>query len=170
MNKFMMNNTPKFAYVELPYKSEAFTLCLMLPKGRTSLRDILVNLSYATLMGLLKSSAPTQVEVHLPVARVHSNVDLAYVWQFLGICRPFEKGQAAFTQMVANHRELFLESVVSNFELSLQALSAIGSSNQQIHQTPLVTVNSIDDSKSAIPLFYNLLRNNSSIHYVLGSG
>ena len=131
---------PEFTYVELPYKNESLNLCIIFPKPHISLREILNKLNLNNLIKLSLSSVQTEVEIHLPIIRLQSNVDLAYVLQLSGFCRVFEEENAEFTKMAKNSKGLYLESVISNSELNLQDLSKISSSIEKSNFAPAPSI------------------------------
>lgn len=112
-----------FSYVELPYKNENLTLGLLLPDINMPIKTILERLTYNQLSQLFRTSTPTQIEVHLPVTRLQNSTNWTTLLRHVGINKVFEKEEANFSKMCANHQGLFIESLVANIELNLQDIS-----------------------------------------------
>ncbi|KAJ6221096.1 hypothetical protein RDWZM_006908 [Blomia tropicalis] len=137
--KFCQDN-PDFYYIEMPYKNESMNLCIILPKQGYTLRSVLNNLNYNTLMNLFKTSVLTMCEVHLPDVKLQANLDLAYVLQICGLTKVFEEEGADFSKMTTNPKGLFLESVMTNSDLFLQDLTQISTSIHMLPEPPPPTI------------------------------
>lgn len=116
----MFEVEPNFVYIELPYANELMTLSLLIPKPSATIRGVLNNLNYELLMKLFQTSVPKMCEVHLPLARLRSNIDLTFVLQLAGIKKIFNRAEADFSRMIKDSaaKGLSAESIVVNCQLN----------------------------------------------------
>ncbi|OTF76569.1 hypothetical protein BLA29_010265 [Euroglyphus maynei] len=117
--KYYRDNEQGFTCVELAYVNKNLNLVLILPKEGTSPRDIMNQLSQNKLVSLSRLMTLKLLEIKVPVIKLKMNIDLAYIWQLIGIQKIFDPDEADFGGLVSNHKGLCLESIIFNSEFSL---------------------------------------------------
>ncbi|XP_027194477.2 uncharacterized protein LOC113789179 isoform X2 [Dermatophagoides pteronyssinus] len=85
----------------------------------SSPRDIINQLSQNKLQSISKLMALKQLEIKIPIIKLKMNIDLAYVWQIIGIQKIFDQDEADFSGLSTNPKGLCLESIIFNSEISL---------------------------------------------------
>lgn len=120
---YQENSDIGFTYVQIPYQNKSMSLCLILPNEGVSPRHIMSALDFHVLKTLLRKSSPKELEVHLPIVKIQSSVDLAIALQIKGIQKVFEHHNSGFTNFVTNPEDLYLESIITNSEWNLQSHS-----------------------------------------------
>ncbi|KAH9419445.1 Serpin peptidase inhibitor, clade B (ovalbumin), member 11 (protein pseudoprotein) [Dermatophagoides pteronyssinus] len=117
--KYYHDNEQGYTCVELSYINANLNLILILPKEGSSPRDIINQLSQNKLQSISKLMALKQLEIKIPIIKLKMNIDLAYVWQIIGIQKIFDQDEADFSGLSTNPKGLCLESIIFNSEISL---------------------------------------------------
>ncbi|KAH7642585.1 serpin B6 [Dermatophagoides farinae] len=118
--KYYHDNEQGYTCVELSYNvNKNLNLILLLPKEGTSPRDIMNQLSQNKLVSLSRSMMLKRLEIKIPVIKLKMNIDLAYIWQLIGIQKIFEPDDADFSTLATNYKGLCLESIIFNSEFNL---------------------------------------------------
>jgi serine protease inhibitor len=106
--------TPSWAAADLPYGNGAFTMTVVVPRGSSTLDQVMTELDDAAAWASLVSRlAERPISVHLPRFRVEWKDDLTTALKALGISQAFVAGSADFTGMsAAAGRELYISEVL----------------------------------------------------------
>jgi serpin B len=115
----MMHHSGRFRYaedgnaqtLELPYQGGNLAMVIVLPRSKDGLSQLEGSLSLAKLEGLLKSLAPSRVEVSVPRFKLTAECELKGALSALGMPAAFDPGQADFSGMTGK-RELAISAVV----------------------------------------------------------
>jgi serpin B len=115
----MMNQTGRFRYsdersfqlLELPYKGDALSMVILLPKTIDGLTQLESSLSFAKLEGWLAKLASRRVQVSLPKFKLTEAFELRDPLSELGMPIAFERGRADFSGMTGT-RDFAISAVV----------------------------------------------------------
>jgi serpin B len=109
--RFRYADEPSFQLLELPYKGDALSMVLLLPKTIDGLAQLESSLSFAKLETWLAKLSSRRVRVSLPKFKLTEAIELQDMLSELGMPIAFERGKADFSGMTGT-RDFAISAVV----------------------------------------------------------